>query len=71
MKVFFMTYGAQILIKPLKIKSIPKKRELVGVVDVVLRKNLKPQKALIYKSCDNVFDTDGELYRLVINKKKG
>ena len=70
MKVFFMTYGAQILIKPLKIKSIPKKRELVGVVDVVLRKNLKPQKALIYKSCDNVFDTDGELYRLVINKKK-
>ena len=65
-----MTYGAQILIKPLKIKSLPKKREIVGVTDVILRKTLKAQKAVIYKTADNVFDTDGELYRLVINKKK-
>lgn len=65
-----MTYGAQILIKPLKIKSLPKKREIVGVTDVILRKTLKPQKAIIYKTIDNVFNTDGELYRLVINKKK-
>lgn len=65
-----MTYGAQILIKPLKIKSIPAKRELVGVTDVILRKNSKLQKAFIYKSVDNAFDTQGELYRVVIGKRK-
>lgn len=64
-----MTYGTQILIKPLKITLFPKEKELVGVADVILRKSLKTKKALIYKTVDNVFNTAGELYRLVINDK--